>query len=198
MRGKNLVKSCLNYTSRRKVLLGLDHASCEVVNFFPTLGREAMRFLDSGRSLKTHPVGKTESRLSHHEEGKHRQHAEAGSLGITERPTAVISSLLTGHEQEVNQRHGLQRQHLWSHRETETLGTKQPEVWTTIHLTYWLFVLIYNHKLKNMYVRKRAQVAVCKLISFLSICSVFTAIILSGNKVFHQLQPLQLRLSHHL
>lgn len=112
MRGKNLVKSCLNYTSRRKVLLGLDHASCEVVNFFPTLGREAMRFLDSGRSLKTHPVGKTESRLSHHEEGKHRQHAEAGSLGITERPTAVISSLLTGHEQEVNQRHGLQRQHL--------------------------------------------------------------------------------------
>lgn len=112
MRGKNLVKSCLNYTSRRKVLLGLDHASCEVVNFFPTLGREAMRFLDSGRSLKTHPVGKTESRLSHHEEGKHQQHGEAGSLGITERPTAVISSLLTGHEQEVNQRHGLQRQHL--------------------------------------------------------------------------------------
>lgn len=110
--GKNLVKSCLNYTSRRKVLLGLDHASCEVVNFFPTLGREAMRFLDSGRSLKTHPVGKTESRLSHHEEGKHQQHGEAGSLGITERPTAVISSLLTGHEQEVNQRHGLQRQHL--------------------------------------------------------------------------------------
>lgn len=34
-----------------------------------------------------------------------------------------------------------------------------------------------------MYVRKYAQVAVCKLISFLSICSVFTAIVLSGKSL---------------